>query len=158
MLESVLALYGGRLVNSHVEVEREFREGVAGICFEGELRQALNNLVGNAVDAMRGGGRLRVRVRCATDFATGRGGVRLTVADTGTGMSPATQARAFEPFFTTKGILGTGLGLWITRELVAKAQGRLRMRSREEQSVTAAGSAHGTVFALFLPECSPVEL
>jgi signal transduction histidine kinase len=149
LMDSVLALYAGKLVNSGVEVVREYGDGVEAVCFEGELRQAVNNLIGNAIDAMWEGGRLLVRARYATDFASGRRGVRLTIADTGSGMSSAVQAKIFEPFFTTKGIRGTGLGLWITQELVGKEDGRLRMRSRE-------GVAHqgrrGTVFALFLPE------
>ncbi|RXH56560.1 histidine kinase [Granulicella sibirica] len=152
LMDSVLALYAGKLVNSNVEVVREYRDRVELVCLEGELRQALNNLVGNAIDVMRVGGRLRVRVRGATDFATGRTGVRLTVADTGVGMSSATQSRIFEPFFTTKGIMGTGLGLWITQELVVKENGRLGVRSREDQPEKPAGTTHGTVFALFLPD------
>ena len=151
LIDSLFALYAGRLVNSNIQVLREYEKGIGLICFEGELRQALNNLVGNAIDAMRDGGCLHLRVRYATDFATGRPGVRLTVADTGMGMSPATQARIFEPFFTTKGILGTGLGLWITQELITKEEGRLRVRSRENQLLQPGGARHGTVFAMFLP-------
>jgi len=151
LIDSVLTLYSGKLANSGVEVLRRYRPGVESVCFEGELRQALNNLIGNAIDAMRGGGSLRVRVRFATDHATSRTGIRITIADTGTGMSAATQVRIFEPFFTTKGILGTGLGLWITQELVAKERGRLSLRSREHQEHKPAG----TVFALFLPDTPP---
>lgn len=142
LMDSVLSLYHGRLVNSGIAVEREYGTHVLATCFDGELRQILNNLMGNALDAMRDGGRLRVRVRLATDAGTGRYGVRLTIADNGIGMNAATQARIFEPFFTTKGIMGTGLGLWITKDLVEKQEGALRMRSREGQ---------GSVFSLFLP-------
>ncbi|ADW67621.1 PAS domain-containing protein [Granulicella tundricola] len=141
-VESVLALYKGRLLNSGVMVELGVRGGATLVSYEGELRQVLNNLVGNAIDAMRGGGRLVVRARPAMDGVSGRCGVRITVADTGMGMDAETARRIFEPFYTTKGILGTGLGLWVSTEIVQKHRGRLRVRSRR---------GFGTVFALFLP-------
>jgi signal transduction histidine kinase len=79
------------------------------------------------------------------DWATGRRGVVLTVADTGTGMSPQTLAKVREPFFTTKGDKGTGLGLWISQEIVDRHRGVLRVRSSQ------AVGGSGTVFTLFLP-------
>ncbi len=60
-------------------------------------------------------------------------------------MSPQTQARIFEPFFTTKDLNGTGLGLWISDEIVQRHHGRLSVRSTQQ------GKNHGTVFTLFLP-------
>ena len=76
------------------------------------------------------------------DWVTGTRGVVLTVADTGCGMEEGTRARMFEPFFTTKGTTGTGLGLWISQELVAKHRGTIRVRSKQ---------GAGTVFRMFLP-------
>lgn len=69
----------------------------------------------------------------------------LTIADTGPGMSDDTQRRIFDPFFTTKGDTGTGLGLWISLQLVEKNEGRLRVRSSQRPGRS------GTVFTLFLP-------
>jgi signal transduction histidine kinase len=60
-------------------------------------------------------------------------------------MSPEVMAKIFEPFFTTKGINGTGLGLWVSEDIVKRHRGVMRVRSRQQQ-----GSS-GTVFALFLP-------
>jgi PAS domain S-box-containing protein len=140
-VESVLALYAGRLRNSAIVVQRELEYGVAVRCFDGEIRQVLNNLIGNAMDAMRKGGVLRVRVRWGTD-AQGTRGARVTVADTGSGINPAVLARVFEPFFTTKGDLGTGLGLWISTDLLGKHHSSLRVRSLEGK---------GTVFSFLLP-------
>jgi signal transduction histidine kinase len=147
LLESVLALYQGRLLNSNIVVERRFRDP-AILCFEGELRQVLNNLVGNAVDVLREdfSGRLLVRARPATEWSTGRKGVAVTVADTGHGMDRKTQTRIFEAFFSTKGIGGTGLGLWVSSEIVRKHQGQLRVRSREH------APHRGTVFTVFIPK------
>ena len=146
LLESVVDMYEGRAANSEVRMERRERAVGTLVCLESEIRQVLNNLVRNALDAMHGrGGRLWIRTRNATDMATGRVGVVFTVADNGTGITGETLERMFKPFFTTKGIAGTGLGLWISREIVDRHQGRLRVRSSVKQG------ASGTVFTLFLP-------
>ena len=75
----------------------------------------------------------------------------VSVTDSGTGMDEATLQRAMEPFFTTKGERGTGLGLWVSNEIVEKHHGTLRARSREARE----GRPGGTVFTLFLPSDSP---
>ena len=91
------------------------------------------------------GGRLILRSRSGTDQRTGRSGIIITIADTGPGMPKAILNQIFEPFFTTKGSLGTGLGLWISREIVDRHAGRLTLRtSNRKQSA-------GTVVMLFLP-------
>lgn len=141
MAVSVLSLYAGRLVNCGIQVQHELEGHVMLKCFDGEVRQVLNNLISNAIDAMRTGGTLRLRIRPSRHAVTRKPGVRVTVADNGHGISPGAMEKIFEPFFTTKGDLGTGLGLWISADLVAKHGGRLRVRSRE-------GS--GTVFSFFL--------
>jgi signal transduction histidine kinase len=92
------------------------------------------------------GGKLCVRVRAATDWRTSAQGVRITVADTGQGMTQETRRRLFEPFYTTKGPTGTGLGLWITSEIIAKYKGRIEVRSSRVPG------RQGTVFAVFLPQ------
>ena len=146
LFESVLSIYQGRLVNSRVHVEKRKRAERAVMCFEGEIRQVLNNLVGNAVDALHpGGGRLLLRSREARDWQTGRRGLVLTVADTGEGIRPEVLTKMYDAFFTTKGIGGTGLGLWVSRETVLRHQGSLRARSRQTEGRS------GTVFQLFLP-------
>jgi PAS domain S-box-containing protein len=143
LFEGVLSIFQGRLVNSHITTGKRLRSTEPVNCFDGEIRQVLSNLVGNAIDAMHpGGGRLMLRSREATDWPSGRKGVTLTVADTGSGMTPETRARIFEPFFTTKGINGTGLGLWVSDDIVKRHRGVLRVRSTPQV---------GTVFALFLP-------
>ena len=146
LLGSALGIYQGRLTSANISVERRKRAHRAVMCFDDEIRQVLNNLIGNATDAVTAtGGRLLLRSREGTDPRTGRSGLWITVADTGEGMSPATLRRAFEPFFTTKGISGTGLGLWISRDIVARHQGRLLARSSQQPGRS------GTVMALFLP-------
>jgi PAS domain S-box-containing protein len=112
----------------------------------GELRQVLSNLVANSLDACAPGGKICVRVRASRDWrGAGSDGVRVVVADTGYGIAPENLHRIFEPFFTTKKDTGTGLGLWVSRELIEKHGGQLSVRSN------ASGSRTGTVFSLFLP-------
>jgi PAS domain S-box-containing protein len=145
LLFAVLSIFQGRLLNSNIRVETRWANSRPIHCFEGEIRQVLCNLIGNAIDAMhRGGGRLLLRSREGHDRA-GREGIFLTVADNGPGMSPETSARAFEPFFTTKGFSGTGLGLWVCLEIVERHRGKLRLRSSQRPSKS------GTVFTIFLP-------
>jgi signal transduction histidine kinase len=102
-------------------------------CFSGELRQVFANLVGNAIDATVGGGRLLVRARRSRNWKQPeQAGVRFAVADTGTGMEPAVRERVFEAFFTTKEVTGTGLGLWVSHEIIVKHRipGLVHVRSR----------------------------
>jgi signal transduction histidine kinase len=103
------------------------------------------NLIGNALDAMPHGGRLQLRVRRTTNWGTDRRGVRITVADTGGGMSAETHHRLFEPFYTTKEGTGTGLGLWVCANIVSRYEGRILMRSNDVPG------RNGSVFMLFLP-------
>jgi PAS domain S-box-containing protein len=158
LVDAVLNLYHGRLANSSIHVEACYSTRSTVLCFENDIRQVLNNLIANSIDAMRqGGGRLLVRAHDALDYSArypdGRRGIRITVADTGTGMSPTVQSRLFEPFYTTKDLNGTGLGLWISAGIVDRHRGRITFRSTEHPT------RHGTVFSLFLPRVDedPIE-
>jgi PAS domain S-box-containing protein len=145
LVDPVLDLYQGRLANSGIAVDARYASRTPFLCFENDIRQVLNNLIANAIDAMRSGGRLSVRAHDATEHKTGKKGVRLTIADTGHGMSRATMIRIFEPFYTTKDLNGTGLGLWISAEIMTRHGGRLTVRSSQ------APTRRGTVFSLYLP-------
>jgi PAS domain S-box-containing protein len=146
LIDGVLSIHQGRLVNSGIEVLKRMRARHLLHCFEGEIRQVLNNLVGNAIDAMLAtGGRLLVRSRESTDWHSGKRGITLTIADTGMGMNAQVLEKIFEPFFTTKGIGGTGLGLWVCVDIVKRHRGTLRVRSNQYPGKS------GTIFTLFLP-------
>jgi PAS domain S-box-containing protein len=145
LIDAVLNLYQGRLANSGIKVQAAYSTQTRVLCFENDIRQVLNNLIANAIDAMRNGGRLVVRAHDAVEYGSGRMGVRLTIADNGHGMPPEVKARLFEPFYTTKDLNGTGLGLWISEGIVQRHQGRLSVRSTQHPV------HHGTVFSLFLP-------
>ena len=146
LIESVVDLYRGRLSNSNIQVISKYKSTKRVLCFDNDIRQVLNNLIANAVDAMRQGGQLFLCTRDATDWKTGRSGVRITVADTGHGMSAEVRKRIFEPFYTTKEVNGTGLGLWISRGIVSRHHGILALKSSEKPGWS------GTVFTLFLPD------
>ncbi len=146
LFDSTLSIYRGRLINSQIELLRRDRTLRSVRCFDGEIRQVLSNLVGNAIDAMSGrGGRLLVRSREGTNWKTGEKGVLFTVADNGSGMSGDTASKIFEPFFTTKGFSGTGLGLWVSQEIVKRHRGKLALRTSQRKNRS------GTVFVFFLP-------
>ncbi len=151
VVSPVMALYQGRLKNSQVTVDVEHRgEGTRMVVHEGDVRQILNNLVGNAIDAMPQGGKVKIRTRPARCVHTRRRGTRISVTDSGVGMSAETAAHIFEPFFTTKGSSGSGLGLWISHTLARRHGGELRVRSRRAADSRTGRS--GTVFTLFLPD------
>jgi len=146
-LSEVLQLYSAKLCTGHIEVQKDFCEQCEIRGFAGELRQLFANLIVNAADAMPRGGRLRLRVCHGREYAgEGRRGVRVTLADTGTGITPEHQTRLFEPFYTTKKESGTGLGLWLSEGIIRKHRGRIRVRS------CARPGHSGTTFSLFLPE------
>lgn len=145
LVRDVLSVYQGRIANANVDVDRHLASTKHVRCFEGEIRQVLANLISNALDALAAGGTLHVRTRDTTNWHNGEAGVAVTIADTGIGMSSDTQQRLFRPFFTTKGLTGTGLGLWVSKNIIDRHRGTFHVRSSQS-------SAHcGTVFSLFLP-------
>ncbi len=152
LLESVLDLYESRTMNAGVTVARRDRSRHLIVCLESEIRQVLNNLVRNALDAMHGrGGTLSVRTRDVSRQSPASRGVVITIADQGLGMAPDTVANIYKPFFTTKGIAGTGLGLWISSEIVLRHGGSLHVRSCQTPGKS------GTVFQLYLPAQGATE-
>ena len=148
-LPAVLRLYTTRLRSRGIQLHMDLQPSPAAMLLEGDMRQVLNNLVRNALDAMPAGGHLYLRLRSATCPGTGAPGLRITIADTGTGFLPEIRAHLFEPFYTSKEITGTGLGLWISKGIVDKHAGHIGMHSCQ-QGMGAPGR-HGTVFALWLP-------
>jgi PAS domain S-box-containing protein len=149
LLEDVLSIYSRRLENKQIAVLSEFDEAAQVTAYSGEIRQVFSNLVSNAVDAMPNGGKLYLRVRQGRRVRDSIPGVLVTIADTGAGIPRDTMKRIFEPFFTTKSDVGTGLGLWLTRGIIEKHKGTIRVRSRVDR---------GTVFQVFLPESTNDKL
>ena len=156
-LPAVLRLYTARFHARKVLVKLRLWPTAKPMLLEGDLRQVLNNLIRNAYDAMPTGGSLHVRLRKSTCEKTGAPGVRITIADTGTGFLPRIRKHLFEPFHTSKDATGTGLGLWISKGIIDKHQGRMHLRSRMLEAApssseqTPHSQSHGTVFAIWLP-------
>jgi PAS domain S-box-containing protein len=142
IMDSSVGLYGPRLEACGITVTREYAAGQMLFCRGDELRQVFSNLLSNAFDATRTGGRLLIRIRTSS---AGKGdGLRITIADTGDGIPAEIRKKIFEPFLSTKDATGTGLGLWVSEGIVQKHKGRIVARSRT-------GEKHGTVFCVFLP-------
>ncbi len=147
LVESVLKFQQGTLRQAGIDLQIRMVYSQPIYAFPGELRQVVTNLVSNAVEAMQRNGKLFVRVHPARDWRDGRSGYRIVVADTGHGIPPETRQKLFAAFYTTKGDKGTGLGLWITNQLVQKHGGFIRFRSRHQCPC----KNGGTVFTVFLP-------
>jgi PAS domain S-box-containing protein len=142
IVEDVLTVYERKLRYKALNVERRFAPNLTICAFEGELKQILSNLLANAIDASGEGGRIIMSARMGKHFRSDRRGMRITIADHGAGITNDHRHGLFTPFFTTKEELGTGLGLWVTKELLEKRGGHIRCRSRENS---------GTVMGFYLP-------
>ncbi len=146
LIDSVLFLYGRRAMEKQIEITREVDYTGTIIGYAGELRQVISNLVANAIEACPGGGRLRLRAHESREYNNShKRGVRIVIADTGSGIPRESVERIFEPFYTTKGEKGSGLGLWVSQGIISKHGGQIRMRSNNSSTHT------GTVFSIFLP-------
>jgi PAS domain S-box-containing protein len=142
-LDSILDLYAPRLKNKNISLQRSYGCSSRIFVIDGEFRQIVSGVIANSIDALPEGGTLHVRLSGPSALnAESRSMLRLTIADNGEGIAEENLKRIFEPFFTTKQSIGTGLGLWVTSELVKKNGGKLRLRSR---------LGKGTVVTLWLP-------
>jgi PAS domain S-box-containing protein len=142
----------GAVIDLHAELGQQLAS-VLGT--EGEIRDALTNLIFNAVDAMPDGGVLTVRTRADADPQT----VHLEVCDTGVGMDEETKRHCLEPFFTTKGERGTGLGLAMVYGMVERHNAELEIDSELGKGTTvrikfpaAVTATDGTIRVPSLPE------
>ncbi len=152
VLESVMGLYRRKIQMQNVRVETRFKFQGTVRAFPGEIRQLFSNLFVNALEASPINGRIAMRTKPARDWRDdSRPGVRIMIHDSGTGIDPRVRANIFEPFFTTKGEKGTGLGLWVSRGIVEKHGGYVRVRTS-----TRPGRS-GTCFMVFLPLDSSVD-
>lgn len=145
LMEAVLKLYSNKLKNKNIAIVREFSDCPPVLGMPGELRQVVSNLISNAVDAVGAEGTIALRAECV-DEPEGRC-IRMVIEDDGPGIAAADQDRIFDAFFTTKKDVGTGLGLWVSKELVERHGGSIRVNPRGDGST-------GASFSILLP-CSP---
>ncbi len=144
LIESVLRLYSNKLSSKNIRVERDFGQCPPMLGVPGELKQVISNLVSNAADAVAANGKILLRTQGVENHNGGR--IQLVIEDDGPGIAPEHRARIFEPFFTTKKEIGTGLGLWVTKEIIERHGGTITVSSPDGN-----GSAHGASFVIDLP-------
>jgi signal transduction histidine kinase len=146
VLEELLGIFQTRLAARQIHVVKEYERVGAITAFKGELRQVLSNLITNAIDASAVGSRLVLRVKPENSAPANAGQlVRVEVEDFGPGIRPGERARIFEPFFTTKSDVGTGLGLWVSKQIVEKNGGQIAFRTNCDDGNS------GTCFSVVMP-------
>ncbi len=144
VIADVLLIYDRKLRYKRMKAVAKIDPVLKVFAKQGELKQALSNLLANAIDASDEGGCVWLRAHASSHWTNGmEPGTRITVADNGAGMAPEVQNRIFVPFFTTKPNVGTGIGLWVTKSLIEQQGGYLHFRSRQ-------GQHSGTVMSFFL--------
>jgi PAS domain S-box-containing protein len=143
LVAETIALYEKVAAARQVQIVCHQRPTLALDAFPGQLKQVFGNLLRNAIEATPPNTSVVVRVRSAS--RRGRHGAQVTIHDRGPGIPKEVQGQIFDPFFTTKELKGSGLGLWVSKALVLKHQGSLRVRSSTKLGAT------GTIFSVFLP-------
>lgn len=145
LLGTVLDGVSRQVERKHLSLQSSLERRLRVQGYVDELRHAFTNLLTNAVESSEMGSTVRVRARQGRRWRNGsERGIRVTVADRGPGIDREQVARVFEPFVGTKAERGTGLGLWVTRSVVLKHGGSIRLRSRKNP-------AGGTCVVVFLP-------
>jgi signal transduction histidine kinase len=146
VLQSAVDVMKSKIKAKRAVIEKDWDLDAEVTALAGELRQVFSNLMANSLDAIEHGGTIRLRVSTtAPDFKSGRRRVRVTIADNGRGIGVSSRLHIFEPFFTTKGAVGTGLGLWVSKQIVDKHSGTIQLRSCTN------GERRGTAFSVVLP-------
>lgn len=143
LIENVLTIYKSKMISVGISVDARFNDLQKITANRGELIQVFSNLIDNAIDSMSSGGSLLISTRTLMS-ATGDG-IQIAIQDTGTGISQENLPKVFEPFFTTKGDLETGIGLWVTKQLIEKRGGQISISSTTEPGKS------GTTVTVFIP-------
>ena len=126
LVDELLELFATRFSSRGIVVERAYQPGLKIVVSQDDLKQVLSNLLANAADAMPTGGELTIAIEPLSQAGEPR--LRIAVADTGSGIAPENRSRIFEPFFTTKPQIGTGLGLWVVKQLVEQHGGSVLLQ------------------------------
>jgi PAS domain S-box-containing protein len=149
LIENVLTIYRSKQLAYGISVDTQFNDFQKILVSRGEFIQVFSNLIANALDAMPNGGLLHLSIRALISSAGD--GIQVVIRDSGTGIKPEHLEKIFEAFFTTKGDLGTGIGLWVTKQLIEKRGGQISVASNTEPGKS------GTVVSLFVPFSTPVR-
>jgi PAS domain S-box-containing protein len=147
LIRNVLIVYNSRLTAAGIAVDLRFNDLQRIVASKGELLQVFSNVIANAIDSMTLGGSLHIATRKV--IASRGDGLEVTIRDTGAGIKPENLQKVFEPFFTTKGERGTGIGLWVTKQLIETRGGYVSLTSSIEPQHS------GTTFTIFIPFALP---
>lgn len=143
LMGNVLSVYKSKVLAHSIVVDAKYTDLRKISVHPGEIVQVFSNVVSNAIDSMPNGGKLSISVTPTKE--TERDGLQIAVNDTGDGIRREDLGKVFEPFFTTKGNLGTGIGLWVARQLVERHGGQISISS------STGLDDHGTSVAIYLP-------
>jgi PAS domain S-box-containing protein len=143
LMGNVLSVYKTKLLTHSIVVDAKYSDLSKISVHPGEIVQVFSNLVSNAIDAMPNEGKLSISISQMKKAE--RDGLQIAITDTGHGIRREYLDKVFEPFFTTKGNLGTGIGLWVARQLVERHGGQISITS----STTSDDS--GTSVTIYLP-------
>jgi PAS domain S-box-containing protein len=146
LLENILTVYRPKMLAIGIAVDTQFNEQKISVS-KGEMLQVFSNVIANAIDAMPQGGRLSISARNLLRDSSE--GVQVMVRDNGVGIELDHMTKIFEPFFTTKGNLGTGIGLWVAKQLVERRGGLISVASSTAQNDS------GTTITIFIPFAFP---
>ena len=158
IMDSAVDLLQRKIDARGVSIEKQYDSDLHIVAVAGELRQVFSNLLVNSLEAIEKRGTIKLRVTKSTCVNTSRPRIRVTVADDGKGIDPATMPRIFDPLFTTKEATGSGLGLWVSKQIIEKHGGSIRVRSRSGTSHSSSnGALRGTAFTVLLPVEAPAR-
>jgi PAS domain S-box-containing protein len=150
LVESVLTLYSNKLQVKQIQVHLALEACPPIIGLAGEIQQLVSNIISNAIDAVPISGTLTIDASPAK--LPGGESIRLKIEDDGPGIAPEDLKRIFEPFFTTKKDVGTGLGLWVCKEIAERHGGSVHAESKN------ASGANGAIFTVLLPNSATTRM
>ena len=148
LMENVLSVYSSKLLAAGITIDKQFHDDRKVLVSKGEILQIFSNIITNAADAMRQGGVLSISIQPIRQFYARRYSRQLSVIMV-SGIRDEHLTQIFEPFFTTKGYLGTGIGLWVTKQLVEARGGEISVASSTENGNS------GSTLTIFIPFDAP---
>ncbi|UWZ82008.1 PAS domain-containing sensor histidine kinase [Occallatibacter riparius] len=150
LIENLLTVYNAKMMSAGIALDTRFNDMQKITVSKGEMLQVFSNVIANAIDAMREGGVLKISTRSLRSAS--KDGIQVVIQDNGQGIEQENLPKVFEPFFTTKGNVGTGIGLWVTKELLERRGGQISIASSR------APGDSGTTVTIFIPFAMPKSI
>ncbi len=140
--QQAVDIYAPRCIAANIKLNTSFHSSRKPAVRRGEMMQVVSNVIANSIYAMPRGGTIDVEV---SDSEAGPKGVDLVVRDNGSGVSPENLPRIYDAFFTTRATIGTGIGLFVAKQLIEGHGGKITIESSQDSDT------HGTTVRVFLP-------